>query len=48
VVAHRLSTIANADRIYVFERGRVVQCGSYGALMKEKGPFAELARRQLV
>jgi ATP-binding cassette subfamily C protein len=47
VVAHRLSTIANADRICVIERGRIVQCGKYGELIKEKGPFAELARRQL-
>ena len=46
VVAHRLSTIANADRICVIERGRIVQCGRYAELMKEKGLFADLARRQ--
>jgi NHLM bacteriocin system ABC transporter ATP-binding protein len=48
VVAHRLSTIAKADNIYVVDRGRIVESGSYAQLMKEKGPFAELARRQLV
>jgi ABC-type bacteriocin/lantibiotic exporter with double-glycine peptidase domain len=48
VVAHRLSTIANAARIYVVERGRIVQSGSYGELIAEPGAFAELARRQLV
>ena len=48
MVAHRLSTIVNADRICVIERGRIVQCGSYAELIKEKGTFAELARRQMV
>ncbi len=46
VVAHRLSTIINADRICVIEKGRLVQEGSYRELMKERGAFAELARRQ--
>jgi ATP-binding cassette subfamily C protein len=47
VVAHRLSTIRNADRIFVVERGRLVQSGSYADLIAEEGPFAELARRQI-
>ena len=47
VVAHRLSTIEKADRIYVIERGRVVQVGTYDSLMAEPGLFAELAARQL-
>ncbi len=47
VVAHRLSTIINADRIFVLERGRLVQSGTYAELMAEKGPFAELASRQI-
>jgi NHLM bacteriocin system ABC transporter ATP-binding protein len=47
VVAHRLSTVVNADRIFVIEAGRIVQCGSYAELMAVEGPFAELARRQL-
>jgi NHLM bacteriocin system ABC transporter ATP-binding protein len=46
VVAHRLSTIINADRICVVEKGRLVQEGSYRELMNERGTFAELARRQ--
>ena len=47
VVAHRLSTIQNADRIYVLERGRVVQEGTYDELLARPGLFAELAARQL-
>jgi len=47
VVAHRLSTIMNADRIYVLDRGHVVQTGSYARLRSEGGVFAELIRRQM-
>jgi len=47
VIAHRLSTIINADRIFVLQFGELVQSGSYADLMKEPGPFAELAKRQL-
>lgn len=47
VVAHRLSTVMHADRIFVFNRGRVVQQGTYDELVAQEGMFAELARRQL-
>ncbi|PAP81935.1 NHLP bacteriocin export ABC transporter permease/ATPase subunit [Rubrivirga sp. SAORIC476] len=47
VVAHRLSTIQNADRIYVIDRGRVVQEGTYDELLAVPGLFADLAARQL-
>jgi ABC-type bacteriocin/lantibiotic exporter with double-glycine peptidase domain len=47
VIAHRLSTIINADRIFVLQFGELVQSGSYAELMKEAGPFADLAKRQL-
>lgn len=46
VVAHRLSTIENADRIYVFDRGRVMETGTYWELLKRDQTFRRLAARQ--
>lgn len=48
VIAHRLSTIIHADYIYVLENGKIVEKGTYSQLMKKKGFFAELAKRQSV
>lgn len=47
-VAHRLSTIAKAARIYVLERGRIVEQGDFGGLLRAKGRFARLAELQQV
>jgi subfamily B ATP-binding cassette protein MsbA len=46
LIAHRLSTVRNADRIYVIEAGRVVEEGSHAALMAQGGLYARLARSQ--
>ena len=47
LIAHRLSTVMNADRIYVLHEGRMAECGTYRQLMEKDGVFARLARRQL-
>jgi len=47
VIAHRLSTLRKADRIYVLEAGRLVEQGSFDELMDREGVFFHLARRQL-
>ena len=44
LVAHRLSTLIDTDRILVFDGGRVVEHGPYDALVTGNGVFAELAR----
>ena len=47
VVAHRLSTLQQAGRIYVMQRGRVVQEGTYESLLDSEGVFRDLVRRQI-
>ena len=47
VVAHRLSTIVNADKIFVVEKGTIVQSGTPAELSSADGLFRELAKRQL-
>ena len=47
VIAHRLSTLEQADRIYVMRAGKVVQSGSFKDLMEVDGVFRELVRRQI-
>ncbi len=42
VIAHRLSTVANADRIYVLDKGRIVETGKFRDLAKGNGLFARM------
>lgn len=48
VIAHRLSTIRQCDRILVMDKGKIIETGNYESLMKEKGYFYELVKRQAV
>jgi ATP-binding cassette subfamily B protein len=47
LVAHRLSTVMHADRIYVLERGAVVEQGSHDALVESKGLYYAMWRQQV-
>lgn len=48
VIAHRLATIRNADRIFVFDQGRIVESGTFEELVALNGRFAALARAQFM
>jgi len=47
VIAHRLSTVMNADQIVVLEKGKIIEIGSHSALVEQKGNYFELVRNQL-
>jgi ATP-binding cassette subfamily B protein len=48
VIAHRLATIRNADRIMVFDQGRIEESGSFDELVAKGGRFASLAKAQFM
>lgn len=47
MIAHRLSTIMHADRIYVLEKGRIVETGTHMSLLEEKGLYYAMWRQQI-
>ncbi|MBN8956369.1 MAG: glucan ABC transporter ATP-binding protein/ permease [Rhizobiales bacterium] len=48
VIAHRLATIRNADRVMMFDHGRIIESGTFDELIEKGGRFAELARAQFL
>jgi len=46
IIAHRLSTVINADRIVVLQQGRIVEAGDHKSLINQEGIYARLFRRQ--
>jgi ATP-binding cassette subfamily B protein len=47
MIAHRLSTIMHADRIYVLEKGNIVETGSHEALLADRGLYYAMWRQQI-
>ena len=47
MIAHRLSTIMHADRIYVLEKGKIIETGSHMSLIDEKGLYYAMWRQQI-
>lgn len=48
IIAHRLATIRGADRIFVFDRGQIIEQGNFEELVAKNGHFAALARAQFM
>lgn len=47
VIAHRLSTVMNADQIVVLEKGKIIEIGNHNSLIEKKGSYFNLVRNQL-
>jgi ATP-binding cassette subfamily B protein len=47
LIAHRLSTVLHADRIYVLERGKIVESGRHDELIERKGLYYAMWRQQV-
>ena len=48
LIAHRISTIKNADKIIVMEEGKIVEQGTHNELLNQGGVYAEMYQNQLL
>jgi ATP-binding cassette subfamily B protein len=48
IIAHRLSTVRNADLVLVMDHGRIVERGSYQELLGKGGMFTSLVKAQML
>jgi ATP-binding cassette subfamily B protein len=48
IVSHRVSTVRNADQIFVLDAGRIAERGTHDELIRMNGPYAELHKKQLL
>jgi ATP-binding cassette subfamily B protein len=48
VISHRISTVRDADRIFVLDEGRLVEQGTHEELVRHGGIYAELYKKQLL
>ncbi len=48
IIAHRLSTVQNADKIIVLERGKIIEEGDHATLIRKDGRYCELSKAQFL
>ena len=47
IIAHRLSTVKNADKIFVLDKGSIIESGNHDELIRKKGFYSKLYKKEL-